>query len=341
LKVGPQSAGAEPGPACYPNGGTQPTVTDADVILGWLNPDFFLGGKMALNRDAAERAIETHVAGPLGLDAIKAADGIVKIVNSHMVEALRLVTVARGEDPREFAVIAFGGCGPVHAAKLAEELHIGKVIVPTAPGVASAMGLLVSDLKRDYVRTLVADLADVSVTQVHAQFAELEQAALAELTAENIPAAQIRFERALELRYAIQKYELAVPVISGTIKEQDKDSWRQLFDERHEQQYGTRATDQKIEIVNYRLSAKVPLPKPDPKILPDRGESAAAALKGHRYAYFDGWVNCPLYDRERLGHGNLLTGPAIIEQVDSTIVIHPGRYAAIDRFGNVIIEVGG
>ena len=339
LKVGPQSAGADPGPACYANGGDAPTVTDADLVLGWLNPEFFLGGKIPLNLAAAERAIRSRVAEPLAIDAVKAADGIVKIVNSHMVEALRLVTVARGEDPREFAMVAFGGCGPVHAAKLAEELRIAKVIVPTVPGVASAMGLLVSDLKRDYTRTRVSELENVAAFEVQSHFDALEKIARVEMVGEKIPEHSIRFERALELRYAIQKYELTVPVRTGELTETDKVLWRQLFDDRHEQHYGTRAADQKVEIVNYRLTARVPLPRPDPKIYPLQGESAVGAVKGYRRAYFDGWTECPVYAREKLGHGNRLTGPAIIEQVDSTIVIHPGQKAYVDRFGNVIIEV--
>lgn len=340
LKVGPQSAGADPGPACYATGGALPTVTDADVVLGWLNPEFFLGGKMKLDGAAAGKAIQNEIAEPLGLDLVKAADGIVKIVNSHMVEALRLVTVARGEDPREFAMVAFGGCGPVHAAKLAEELRIAKVIVPPAPGVASAMGLLVSDLKRDYIRSRVADLADVDVAAVQATFAALQKTALDEMTGEKIPAETIRFERALELRYAIQKYELAIPIANNAISAADKALWREAFDQRHEAQYGTRADDQRVEIVNYRVTARVLLPKPKAKILPPLGENATAALKNLRRAYFDGWVDCPVYDRGKLGNGNRMDGPAIIEQVDSTIVIHAGQSAEVDCFGNVIIEVG-
>ena len=248
---------------------------------------------MPLKLDAARQAVETRIAKPLGLDPVIAADGIVKIVNSQMVEALRLVTVARGEDPRAYAMVAFGGCGPVHAAKLAEELRIARVIVPAAPGVASAMGLLVSDLKRDYLRTRVADLEEASAEEVQAQFEELEKLAIEELAAGNIPAEQIRFERALDLRYTIQKYELAVPVAGGTLKEREKIALRGLFDERHEQQYGTRAADQKVEIVNYHLTAKLPLPRPEPRKLPFQGEDSESA-KGFRHAYFDGWLDCPV-----------------------------------------------
>jgi N-methylhydantoinase A len=339
LKVGPQSAAADPGPACYKRGGEAPTVTDADLVLGWLDPDYFLGGKIGLSVSAAKNAIQDQVASPLGLSVVEAADGIIKIVNSQMVEALQLVTVSRGEDPRQYIMVAFGGAGPVHAAKLAEELKIPQVLVPSVPGVASAMGLLVSDLKRDYVQTKLGDLDKVQVAEVQDGFAAMEATALQEMKEEQISAADVRFERKLDLRYSIQKYELAVPVAEGELREIDKTTWRRLFDERHEQHYGSRATDQRVEIVNYHLTARVVLPKPKITELRFQGENPEGALKGQRRAYFDGWVDCPLYDRERLGCGNRLIGPAIVEQPDSTIVIHPGQLVEVDRFGNVIINV--
>jgi N-methylhydantoinase A len=339
LKVGPRSAGADPGPACYKRGGEAPTVTDADLVLGWLDPDYFLGGKIGLSVSAAEKAIQDQVASPLGLSLVEAADGIIKIVNSQMVEALQLVTVSRGEDPRQYIMVAFGGAGPVHAAKLAEELKIPQVLIPAVPGVASAMGLLVSDLKRDYVQTRLGDLDEVQVAEVQDCFAAMEAAALQEMNEEQISAADVRFERKLDLRYSIQKYELPVPVAEGELREIDKTTWRRLFDERHEQHYGSRATDQRVEIVNYHLTARVVLPKPEITELRLQGENPEGALKGRRRAYFDGWVDCPLYDREGLGCGNRLIGPAIVEQPDSTIVIHPGQSAEVDRFGNVIINV--
>ena len=339
LKVGPRSAGADPGPACYKRGGEAPTVTDADLVLGWLDADYFLGGKIGLSVSAAEKAIQNQVASPLGLSLVEAADGIIKIVNSQMVEALQLVTVSRGEDPRQYIMVAFGGAGPVHAAKLAEELKIPQVLIPAVPGVASAMGLLVSDLKRDYVQTRLGDLDEVQVTEVQDCFAAMEATALQEMKEEQISVADVRFERKLDLRYSIQKYELAVPVAEGKLREIDKTTWRRLFDERHEQHYGSRATDQRVEIVNYHLTARVVLPKPKITELRLQGENPEGALKGRRRAYFDGWVDCPLYDRERLGCGNRLIGPAIVEQPDSTIVIHPGQLVEVDRFGNVIINV--
>ncbi len=343
LKVGPQSAGADPGPACYLHGGQRPTVTDANLVLGFLNPDYFLGGKIPLNRKSAELAILSHVAKPLQLDLITAADGIVKIVNSQMVEALRLVSVSRGEDPRQYVMVAFGGAGPIHAAQLIRELKIPMVLVPPVPGVASAMGLLVSDLKRHYLQSHFAVLSDIAASEVQARFEAMEAAARRELEEDGLPAEQIQCERSLDLRYSIQKYELGIPVADGTLQDSDKATWRRQFDEKHEQHYGTRATDQIVEIVNYRLTAKVVLPKPPAQEYPWQGEDPRVALKGSRQVYFDGWLDCPQYARERLASGNRLCGPAIIEQVDSTIVVYPDQEAHVDRFGNIIIElsVGG
>lgn len=339
VKVGPQSAGAVPGPACYPNGGDLPTVTDADVALGWLNPEFFVGGKFHLNPQAAQRAITKHIAEPLKLEPIEAANGIIKIVSSGMVEALRLVTVSRGEDPREYLMVAFGGAGPVHAALLAQELKIPRVLVPASPGVHSAMGLLVSDLKRDYVQTHFALLEEVNVAEVARRFEAMEAAAHQEFESQGIPRQQIVHERALDLRYSIQKYELPVTVARSGLSDDDKLGWRRMFDATHEKHFGSRAEDQKVELVNYRLTTKVIVPKP-PVTQAQLSENVASdAVKARRPAYFNGWHDTPIYDREKLMPGNRVAGPAIIEQMDSTTVVHPGMSAEIDRFGNIIIEL--
>jgi len=339
VKVGPQSAGADPGPACYPNGGALPTVTDADVTLGWLNPEFFVGGKFHLDPAAAERAIASHIAEPLKLETIEAASGIIKIVSSGMVEALRLVTVSRGEDPREYVLVAFGGAGPVHAALLAEELKIPRVIIPAAPGVHSAMGLLVSDLKRDYIQTHFADLESVDVDELQHRFDGMEALAQQEFESQGIAPEQIVHERAIDLRYSIQKYELPVPVARAGLRPDAVVAWRRAFDEIHEKHFGSRAEDQKVEIVNYRLTTKVIVPKAAAAESPAQGAGCDGAIKARRRAYFDGWHDTPVYNREKLRSGNRLSGPAIIEQMDSTTVVHPGQSAQIDRFGNIIIEL--
>ncbi|MBM4262437.1 MAG: hydantoinase/oxoprolinase family protein [Deltaproteobacteria bacterium] len=339
VKVGPQSAGAVPGPACYPNGGELPTVTDADVALGWLNPEFFVGGKFHLNPQAAQNAIAKHIAQPLKLEPIEAANGIIKIVSSGMVEALRLVTVSRGEDPREYLMVAFGGAGPVHAALLAQELKIPRVLVPASPGVHSAMGLLVSDLKRDYVQTHFALLENVDVTEVARRFESMEATAQQEFESQGIAREQIVHERAIDLRYSIQKYELPVPVARGNLNGEMKLQWRRLFDETHEKHFGSRAEDQKVELVNYRLTTKVIVPKPVVNEAALTHEIRQDAIKVRRQAYFDGWHDTPIYYREKLLPGNRVAGPAIIEQMDSTTVVHPGMSAEIDRFGNIIIGI--
>jgi len=341
LKVGPHSAGADPGPACYPHGGSLPTVTDADLMLGWLNPGFFVGGKFGLDPAAAATAITKHVAEPLKLDPIEAASGIIKIVSSGMVEALRLVTVSRGEDPREYILVAFGGAGPVHAGLLAEELKIPRVLVPASPGVHSAVGLLVSDLKRDYVQTHFAELEDVEVREMQRRFEAMEAVAQQEFESLGIAPDRIVHERAIDLRYSIQKYELPVPVTRGEFREDAKREWRTRFDEIHEKHFGSRAEDQKVELVNYRLTTKVLVPKPAVRELPTGSENSDQAITARRRAYFDGWYDCPIYDRGRLVGGNRVKGPAIIEQMDSTTVIFPGQSAHIDRFGNIVIEIRG
>ena len=341
LKVGPQSAGADPGPACYPSGGSLPTVTDADVMLGWLNPDFFVGGKFALNAAAAARAINNHIAQPLKLEAIEAANGIVKIVSSGMVEALRLVTVSRGEDPREYILVAFGGAGPVHAALLAQELRIPRVLIPASPGVHSAMGLLVSDLKRDYIQTHFAELETVDVEEIQRRFEAMEAVAQREFESQGIAPERIAHERAIDLRYSIQKYELPVPVARRPLTAEDTTAWRRTFDEIHEKHFGSRAEDQKVELVNYRLTTRVRVPKPQATEAALGEKNSDHAIKARRQAYFDGWHDCPIFDREKLASGNQVRGPAIIEQMDSTTVVHPGQTANIDRFGNIIIEIHG
>ncbi len=341
VKVGPQSAGADPGPACYPNGGSLPTVTDADVTLGWLNPEFFVGGKFHLDAGAAERAITRHIAEPLQLATIDAANGIIKIVSSGMVEALRLVTVSRGEDPREYVLVAFGGAGPVHAALLAQELKIPRVIIPAAPGVHSAMGLLVSDLKRDYIQTHFADLESIDVDELQRRFDAMEAAAQQEFESQGIAREQIVHERAIDLRYSIQKYELPVFVPRTGLQPAMIAAWREAFHEIHEKHFGSRADDQNVEIVNYRLTSKVIVPKPAAVEAPTQGAQCDSAIKTRRQAFFDGWHETPVYDRGELHPGNRLSGPAIIEQMDSTTVVHPGQSAQIDRFGNIVIDIFG
>ncbi len=339
LRVGPRSAGARPGPAAYGQGGTEPTVTDANVLLGRLHPTHLLGGRMPLDRAAAEEAVG-WLAGILGLSLSEAARGILTVVESNMLRAIRVVSVERGRDPRDFALLAFGGAGPLHAAPLAAELGVDTVLVPPQPGILCALGLLVEDLRTDYVRTRILALEPGVAPTLAAEFAPLESAARAWLEREGIHPAQRLLERQLDMRYAGQNYELPVACGHGA---PDAAALRQAFLLAHRQAYGYAAEDEAIQVVNLRVravgrvaplrwAAEVPVHDPDP----------GPAQIGARDVYFDeagGFVETPLYARDRLRAGHRMAGPAIIEQMDSTTVLPPGHTAHVHPSGTLAISV--
>ena len=331
LKVGPHSAGADPGPACYGGGGTRPTVTDANVILGLLDRESLLGGGLPIDLAAAERAIKQDVADPFGLTIADAAARIVQVVNSNMAQALRIVSVERGHDPREFSLIAFGGAGPVHAVALAEELMIPEVIIPPAPGAFSALGLVATDLKRDYSRTLYADLATVAAERVADAFAAMEAAGTAMLEASQVPDARRALLRQADVRYRRQAYELTIPMEAGAITRDTLDALAALFHARHEQTYGHANTAEPVQLVNLRLTALGRLP--DLK-LAQHADPASARVR-HRDVWFPdvGFVGTAVHWRNGLTPGTELRGPAIIEALDSTTVLPPGWRALVDEMG--------
>ncbi len=342
LQVGPQSAGADPGPVCYGRGGTQPTVTDANLVLGYLNPDYFLGGELRLDRAAAERAIRERIAAPLGLDPLRAAAGIVEIINVHMEQGIKAVSSERGYDLREFALVAFGGAGPVHAARLAADLDIPRVIVPAHPGVTSALGLLMSDVKHDYVRSRLRLLAETPLEEANAILDELTERARADLAAEGFAPEQIALQYLLDLRYAGQGYELSVPAPRVPLDAATLQEARQRFDALHERLHGHQAPDEPVELVSYRLVAYARVPQVRLQRYPAATTDVSAALKGSRLVTFPEYgepTPCPLYDRARLAPGHVVRGPAILEQVDSTVVVHPGQEATVDPYRNVIIRI--
>ena len=276
LKVGPHSAGAAPGPACYGAGGTLPTVTDADVVLGYLDPEALLGGALRVDLAAAVRAIETEIARPLGLTVPEAAARIVEVVNGNMAQALRIVSIERGHDPQEFGLIAFGGAGPVHAVALAEELQIPEVIVPPAPGAFSALGLVASDLKRDWSRTLYADLASIDPARVAEVIAGMEQAGRTFLRAARVPVERQVLLRQADVRYRRQAYELTVPIADGAITRATLDDLAEAFHARHEQTYGHANRSEGVQLVNLRLTALGRLPDLVLAQRADAGECAHA-----------------------------------------------------------------
>ena len=341
LEVGPESAGAQPGPACYSRGGTQPTITDCNLVLGYLGEDNFLGGKMKLDRLKARTAIQTNVADALQMTVPAAAEGIVRIINVKMQEAIKAISTMRGHDLRDFMLLAFGGAGPLHAGRIAEDLGMAGVVVPLYPGVYSAMGLVMSDVKHDYIRSRLTSLAKITEDQINDVFAELAASAKLELADEDFTDSQIRIEAALDMRYAGQGYEITVPcdvaLQPGAIRK-----LRALFDDMHKQSFGHTAPDEPVEIVSYRLRGVglVP-PVKIPKFAPT-GAKLTDAIRETRKAQFDGKVvDCPVYQREKLDVGVTFTGPAIIDQLDCTTVLFPGHAARVDEYRNIIMTMGG
>jgi N-methylhydantoinase A len=339
LRVGPHSAGADPAPVSYGQGGTEPTITDANLVLHRLDPDHFLGGEMRLDEEAAYRAIKERCADPLGLDVIEVALGIVEIANTAMGNALRRISVQRGYDPRDFVLVAFGGAGPVHANRLAAELEIPTVLVPMSPGTTSAMGLLVTDLKHDYSTTLIQRADRLDVEMVNRLYREMEERGKKALLTEGMEHSSISFERQVDMRYVGQSYELPIPLGEGKV-EDALERMLQHFHEEHERAYGFAAPGEPVEFVTLRLTAVGNIAKPKLRELPQRSGDVNAARRAVRQVYFaeaGGFVDCPSYDRYQLAAGGVVEGPAIVEEMDSTTVIHPGFRAEVDRYGNLLI----
>jgi N-methylhydantoinase A len=340
LRVGPESAGAHPGPACYGRGGSAATVTDANLLLGRLAPEGLLGGTMRLDAAAAEKAIQS-LAAELDLSPIETARGVVAVVNANMAGAVRLVTVQRGVDPSGLAFLAFGGAGPLHAGALAHELGIRTVVVPPSPGLLCALGLLVEDLRTDAVRTCVMRLDAEAVGRLDTFFVEMESEALGWLDRERVPAERRSLERWLDLRYIGQNYELLVRVPDEVWTGDQIEPLRERFLAQHETAYGYAAADEPIQVVNARLVARG---RPDPPVLPRRpraGSAAPASTRGRRPVFFESaqaFVDCPVYDRRHLGAGHVIAGPAVIEQFDSTTLLHPDQRAEVDELGFLLIN---
>jgi N-methylhydantoinase A len=343
LRVGPQSAGADPGPACYGQGGSEPTITDANLVLGRLNPDYFLGGEMPLDAKAAERAIQEKCASKLGLSVVETAYGIVEIANAAMVNALRLISVQRGYDPRDFVLMAFGGAGPVHANRLAQENEIPTVVIPMSPGTSCAMGLLVTDLKHDYSVTQIRRVDLLDPLEVEAAYQRMEEQGRETLEQEAMTADDMTFLRNVETRYVGQSYELTVPLPRHRLEPADIAQVLGQFHREHDRAYGYSAPGEPVEFVNLRVTAVGRIAKPTLREIGPAKPGAMAAPKIVRSVYFaeaGRYVDCPIYDRYGLAAGNRVVGPAVVEEIDSTTVIHPGYRADVDGFGNLILRRG-
>jgi N-methylhydantoinase A len=333
LRVGPRSAGAEPGPACYGRGGDEATVTDASLVLGYLNPARFAGGAMTLDVDAAARALEA-IGRRLGVDAVTAAAGIHRVVNARMADQIRLVTIKRGYDPRQFALVVLGGAGPVHGAALAAEMGMAEVLVPEAPGVLAAFGLLAAAIEHQHARTLQARTDAADLGAINRLLGELDAAGRARMREEGVPAADVRVAYAADMRYVGQAYELEVPVTAPLAPAGVADALT-AFHAVHERVYGYARTQQPVEFVNFRAVHGYPLPRPLVRpSAPAQGRPADARI-GERPAYFEGFVPTTIYERARLAPGARVAGPAIIEQPDTTTVVPPGVAATVDEAGTL------
>ena len=338
LQVGPQSAGAVPGPACYGRGGEAPTITDCNLVLGYLGEDNFLGGQMRLDAAKARAAIEAAVAKPLGLDVAEAAEGIVRVIDVKMEEAIKAISTMRGHDLRDFMLLAFGGAGPLHAGRIARDLGMAGVIVPLYPGVFSAIGLLMSDVKHDYIRSKLSPLSEVTPADVNGMFERMVAQALEELRDDGFAADHIRIERALDMRYAGQGYEIAVPCSVQPLQEAGLKQLRATFDQQHRAMFGHMAPQEPVEIVSFRVRGIGLVPPVEmPKFKP-AGTTLRDARRELRRVRFDGReLDCPVYQRERLDVGLTVAGPAVLDQFDCTTVICPGQTARVDEWKNLIV----
>jgi N-methylhydantoinase A len=337
LKVGPQSAGAMPGPICYDLGGTEPTFTDAMVVLGYVNPDYLVGGKVRLNAAKSRRALEERIAKPLKLSLLDAAHGIFTIASATMTRAVKAVSTYRGRDPRDFALIAFGGNGPVAGVEVARSLKMKRVLVPPAPGVFSAVGLLLSDIEHEFLRTFFRRTEDLTENDVAAAFKQLEVEALATLKREAFAMDQVDLRWFADMRYSGQAYELTVPVTRNKVS---LDAMHDAFHAEHERTYGHRSDGDPVDLVNVKILARVPQRQSGYKGVAADPSVSAKLLP--RKAYFGadhGMVETPIYRRSDLA-GRTIDGPAIVEEYDATVVIPPGCRASLDKLGNIDIELG-
>ncbi|MBI4321857.1 MAG: hydantoinase/oxoprolinase family protein [Chloroflexi bacterium] len=342
LRVGPQSAGADPGPACYGFGGNLPTCTDADLLLGYLDPARFLDGRMRLHYDLAWRAMKEHIADPLGLEVVDAAAGVYDIINVNMTAGVREVSVERGFDPREFLLVVAGGAGPVHAGMIARELEIPRVVVPRESSIFCAFGALLSNLKHDFVRTYHTSVADLNEDRYRAYFADLMREGTMILISEGIPTERISLECSVDIRYVGQYHEVNVPVTQDEIEAGDVASPTSRFHQLHDQLYGYCVPQEAVEFINLRVTAVGATEPTALSQLPQGGIDPSAARIGERQAWIPGKRTFGLFsvfDGDALSAENQVEGPAIIEQRNTTIVVHPEYRVTCDQYGNFVMAL--
>jgi len=342
LRMGPASAGADPGPACYGKGGEAPTTTDANVVLGYLDPNYFAGGRMKLDAGAARRAVETHIAKPMGLSVEEAAAGMYRVICNNMAQGVREVTIKRGFDPREFPLIAAGGAGPIHSCLICSELEIPLQIVPRESSVLCAFGMLLSDLKHDFVRTFVARLESLDWARLAALVDDMTAEGARLLGEEGVPEGRRGSEVTLDCRYIKQYHEVSFKVPDGAIRRHDAKAIAQAFHAEHERLFGYSLAEEgtPVEIINVRVQAIGATARPEPRAEPWGGTDAAHALKGRRSMYVPerkAFEPVPVYDGHALRHGNRITGPAMIEEVTTAVFVSAGYDCAVDALGSFVV----
>jgi N-methylhydantoinase A len=340
MKVGPKSAGASPGPVCYVQGGTEPTVTDANVILGRLHSEYLLGGRMKIDKSAAQSALKI-LGESLGLSVKESALGIIKIVTINMVKAIRAISIEKGFHPKEFSMMAFGGAGPLHAVEVARELGISKIIIPPTPGILCAMGLLVADARNDYVKTFLMDIDVLDIGRFNEIFYELEENALRWLSEEGISPEKQKIIKTVDMRYVGQNFELSIPVSNGILKQSKVDTLIKNFYQEHKRNYGHYVEGEPVQLVNFRVTAQGTTSKFELKKPRGMTKKIGLSIVAHREVCFNSEVPVltPIYNRNELLPGDQINGPAIIEQMDTTTLVFPDNQAKIDDVWNIIINV--
>jgi N-methylhydantoinase A len=339
LNVGPVSAGAEPGPACYGRGGSGLTITDANLVLGRMNPGSLLGGEMKIKPELAKKAAK-RLGDRLDMEPEMVASSVVRIADSLMSQILRIVSVERGYDPRRFTLVAFGGAGPMHACSLAEGLDIDEIAVPPNPGMFSALGLLTADLFHDLSRALITRVDEIDAEQVEAQFEEMETEGRETLSKEGVAPGEMRLQRQMDLRYYGQSYEITVEYPEET-PENRVSRAVEAFHGRHGEIYGFSDESEPVELVNLRLRAVGLIKKPGLREIPQgSGQPFPVAVRSVYFEGSDAWVETSIFERSDLGAGSVFQGPAILEQYDSTTVVYPGWNGELDRFGVLILRRG-
>ncbi|MCH7588697.1 MAG: hydantoinase/oxoprolinase family protein [Chloroflexi bacterium] len=342
LRIGPKSAEADPGPACYGLGGQEPTVTDAQLILGYLDPNYYLGQRMVLDRTAAELAVQSKVGDPLGMSLIEAAHGLVHLTVMNMTNAIRNITIERGHDPREFSLFCYGGGGGLFAGALMRELEMAQAIIPLNPATFSAWGLLNSDFREDLQLTSIVPLSDLTADELRRRLATLESEARDRLKVNAISSHKIVIEYYAELRYLGQEHTVRIPIQEDDLADTEMASMRARFHDAHERAYAHSLPTKPVELVSLHLSAIGMTQKPNVAELTTSDDGLRNALKASRNVYFTGEANpvdCPVYDREKLGSGDRIKGPAIIEEWTSTALVPPGQQLEVDRYGDLILSV--